>query len=59
MGGYPDLEGGKPRRSIFLAAKTFETHLRNYTTLSHLVVQGGNMSGPAALPASVGAVLAI
>ena len=28
MGGYLDLEGGELKRSIFLAAKTFETHLR-------------------------------
>ena len=29
MAGYLDLEGGEPRRSIFLAAKTFDTHLRS------------------------------
>ena len=28
MAGYLDLEGGKPRQSIFLAAKTFNMHLR-------------------------------
>ena len=28
MAGYLDLEGGELRRSIFLAAKTFDTHLR-------------------------------
>ena len=28
MVGYLDLEGGELRRSIFLVAKTFNTHLR-------------------------------
>ena len=33
MAGYLDLEGGEPRRSIFLAAKTFDRHLRTIHTM--------------------------
>ena len=40
MGGYLDLEGGEPKRSIFLAAKTFETHLRRSTPIREVFSLG-------------------
>ena len=37
MAGYLDLEGGELRRSIFLAAKTFDRHLRTLLVILYII----------------------